>query len=86
MQEFDTRAMRTQLIAVSAFERRAAHHAIVMTRQPPPHRVQPRIAVIVVKWLTRGHLRDVGRRVKSVGVGKRNPETARQRRAHRRFS
>jgi hypothetical protein len=44
------------------------------------------MAVTVVKWLTRGHLRDVGRRVKGVGVGKRDSETARQRRAHRRLA
>src|ERR1700733_2257467 len=87
MQELDKRAMRTQLVAVAASERRAAHHAaLVMACQPLPDRLQPRIAVNVSEGLTRGHLGDVGWRVIGVGVGEWNSEAARQRRAHRRLA
>src|ERR1700684_504633 len=57
-----------------------------MVGQPLPDRVQPWTAVVVIEWRARGHLRDVGRRVKRVGIGKRNAEPTRQRRAHGRLA
>src|SRR5271165_925870 len=86
MNEFDCGTMAPQLVAILASERRTAHHtAAAMLGQPLTDRLQPWVAVVVVKGLTGGHLGDVGRRVEVVGVGERYPQPLRQRRPDRRF-
>ena len=54
--------------------------------QPLPDRFEPRVAVVVVERLAGGHLGDVGRRMKVVGVGERHPQPLRQRRADGRLA
>ena len=74
VQNHQVGAVPPELVTVLALQRRAAHHAAVMVvSEPLPDGLQPWVAVIVVEGVTRGHLRDVGRRVEVVGVGERHP-------------
>ncbi len=80
MQKRDIGAVAPQLVAVLAFERRAAHHpAVVVRGEPLADRLQPRIAVVVVEGVAGGHLGDVGGGMEVVGVGERHPHPLRQR-------
>src|SRR3984957_287728 len=79
MHEFGLRTMPPQLIAILTLERRAAHYPTLSTvfGQPVADRLQPGIPVVIVEGDGGLHLRDVGGRVKVVGVGERHAQPLR---------